>query len=328
MSHEREELIVPSKFQDVDGVSCPSVVDIGSSRFVKGCFSQNIKFRRGGQSIVLCYKKVNNSSDRDDNRTEEKIAIKFFPAKTSLGGVRERSLVLAINKRDRCGAAVRLLASARRENLVMIAYPCMWGDFIHLSEALYGTWSCKLTSLMDYVREAANALLYLHSVGIVHGDVKPDNILVDSNGSIKWTDFSLSSVEGEYQGASGGTPGYLSQKRVVNDGGRCSKRDDWSAMAFVAAVVLTMVPPPLGTVAHVGPSRNCFATMFSTTENRKLKDDSILRSGFESMAIALVESEVGVAPLGFAEGAFNEWFSEPVLRAHGKVARRQQQQRR
>ncbi len=42
-----------------------------------------------------------------------------------------------------------------------------------------------------------DALAHLHSVGIVHRDVKPENIIVDADGSARLVDFDLSGPVGE-----------------------------------------------------------------------------------------------------------------------------------
>ncbi|KAK1945007.1 putative serine/threonine-protein kinase drkB [Phytophthora citrophthora] len=46
------------------------------------------------------------------------------------------------------------------------------------------------------LRDAALGLVYLHQRGIVHGDLKGNNILVSQSGVAKLTDFGLSSIQG------------------------------------------------------------------------------------------------------------------------------------
>jgi serine/threonine-protein kinase greatwall len=45
-----------------------------------------------------------------------------------------------------------------------------------------------------YAAEITLALKYLHSHGITHRDMKPDNMLLTDRGHIKLTDFGLSCI--------------------------------------------------------------------------------------------------------------------------------------
>lgn len=43
-----------------------------------------------------------------------------------------------------------------------------------------------------YIRDVAEGLIYLHKKNVIHGDIKPENLLISSDGRIKIGDFSIS----------------------------------------------------------------------------------------------------------------------------------------
>ena len=43
----------------------------------------------------------------------------------------------------------------------------------------------------SFLRQVVSAAQFLHEKGIVHRDIKPDNLLLDLDGHIKLSDFGL-----------------------------------------------------------------------------------------------------------------------------------------
>jgi hypothetical protein len=89
--------------------------------------------------------------------------------------------------------------------------------------------------------EIADALAAAHRSGILHRDVKPQNILLDKDGRARLTDFGAARLEGQatmtQTGALVGTLAYLAPE--VMAGGRADARADVYALGMTLSFALT-----------------------------------------------------------------------------------------
>jgi serine/threonine-protein kinase len=94
---------------------------------------------------------------------------------------------------------------------------------------------------LGILQGALTGLAHAHARGLVHRDVKPENILADQHGTSKLTDFGeAASVEG-IAARPAGTPAYMSPEAVA--GGRIDARSDiYSAAAVLFELLTGRVP--------------------------------------------------------------------------------------
>jgi len=94
---------------------------------------------------------------------------------------------------------------------------------------------------------ALSGLAEAHRLGIVHGDVKPENILVSPEGVSKLVDFGQSAPTGSH--SLGGSPAYASPEAVRDE--PLSPRSDLYAAGVLCYELLTGTLPFTGTPAEV-----------------------------------------------------------------------------
>ncbi len=97
-------------------------------------------------------------------------------------------------------------------------------------------------------RQVADALSYAHAEGVVHRDVKPDNILLDKRGHVMVTDFGIAkaaqaatAAQLTTEGMIIGTPQYMSPEQATGDA--VDGRSDVYSLGIVLYQMLSGAPP-------------------------------------------------------------------------------------
>ena len=189
-----------------------------------------------------------------DTKLDRKVAIKLL---NHGGGVPEY----------RSKDAVALAAEARA--LAKLAHPNVVGVFdVHDSDPLFVVmefvdgmtlrrWlhgSPAWMTILDVLMGAGQGLAAAHAVGLVHRDVKPDNVLIDSQARARVVDFGLarapagpaadlewtktgsasSNVAATRSGRLAGTPAYMSPEQFEGEATALSDQYGFCAMAWEA----------------------------------------------------------------------------------------------
>lgn len=85
---------------------------------------------------------------------------------------------------------VRYLGSNTDSNNMFIFLEYIPGGSVNSMLKMYGPFEEEL--IKNFTRQVLIGLVYLHSKGIIHRDIKGGNILVDNNGNVKIGDFGIS----------------------------------------------------------------------------------------------------------------------------------------
>ncbi|KAL2464102.1 Protein kinase family protein with ARM repeat domain [Forsythia ovata] len=132
-------------------------------------------------------------------------------------------------------------------HLWLVLEYCVGGDLLTL---LQQDGKLPEDSIHDLACGMVRALQYLHSKGIIYGDLKPSNILLDENGHTKLCDFGLArklsdisiTPSSQLPQAKRGTPCYMAPELFL-DGGVHSYASDFWALGCVLYECYTGRPP-------------------------------------------------------------------------------------
>ncbi|MBV9614792.1 MAG: serine/threonine protein kinase [Ktedonobacteraceae bacterium] len=116
-----------------------------------------------------------------------------------------------------------------------------------------------LETILSYVKQAADALQYIHDQKLVHRDIKPENMLLDGQQKLLLSDFGIAAIAHEtgsvdLQGHSG-TPPYMAPEQIQ---GKPRPASDQYALGTVVYEWLSGSLPFQGSVSEI-LGQNLFA---------------------------------------------------------------------
>src|ERR1051325_7981996 len=184
-----------------------------------------------------------------DRRLKRVVAIKVLPPELAFRGeiktrfLREAETAAQLNHPN----IVDIYSVDESQGLVFFVMAYIPGD--NLAKRLHDRGAMPIEDTRRILRDVGDALAYAHERGVIHRDIKPDNILIDEgSGRPMVTDFGIARAitEGDSRltatGTAIGTPTYMSPEQAAGDR-TIDGRSDLYALGVVAYQMLTGAPP-------------------------------------------------------------------------------------
>ncbi|GAB5370761.1 hypothetical protein AAMO2058_001520800 [Amorphochlora amoebiformis] len=157
-----------------------------------------------------------------------------------------------------------------------------------------------------YMAEIVLALEYLHKDGVVYRDLKPENLLLDSEGHIKLTDFGLSKAGITSAGGGAqtfcGTPQYLAPE-ILRAKEHGTAVDWWSAGVVLYEMVTSKTPFQSAT------RKEMYTKVFKGHIAFPLYISPPCKSIIQGLLVRRPQDRLGSGPLGVSEIKAQSFFS-------------------
>src|SRR5262245_43418206 len=195
---------------------------------------------RGGMGVVYRAK---------DRRLKRTVAIKVLPPELAFRSeiktrfLREAETAAQLNHPN----IVDIYAVDEVDGTVFFVMAYITGD--NLAKRVHEHGALSVEETRRTLRDVADALAYAHERGVIHRDIKPDNILIDAgSGRPMVTDFGIARAvsEGDSRltatGIAIGTPTYMSPEQAAGERA-IDGRSDLYSLGIVGYQMLTGSPP-------------------------------------------------------------------------------------
>lgn len=131
----------------------------------------------------------------------------------------------------------------QKDDLLYLAMACIDGGSV--ADRLEKEGPLPIADASRIISEVASALAHAHKRGVIHRDIKPQNVLIDSDsGRALVTDFGIARTTDSSLTATGmfvGTPTYLAPEQVTGE--PSDHRADIYALGVMAYEILSGKPP-------------------------------------------------------------------------------------
>jgi tRNA A-37 threonylcarbamoyl transferase component Bud32/tetratricopeptide (TPR) repeat protein len=210
----------------------------------------------------------------EDLKHHRKVAVKVLRPElaAALGADRfHREIEIAANLNH--PHVLPLLDSGEADTFLYYVMPFVEGQSLRDKLAQEG--ELPIGEAVRIIRDVVDALAHAHKHGVVHRDIKPDNVLLSERHALV-TDFGVAKAVSEATGAEKlttegvalGTPSYMSPEQAAADP-HIDHRADIYAVGVVAYELLTGRPPFLGTTPQMILSAHMTDTPEPVTKYRK-----------------------------------------------------------
>lgn len=171
------------------------------------------------------------------------VAIKFLPLPSDESGMEVIEAEVLILQRVNDTHVVQLLSYAFEGDTIVIFMECMLAGSLQNMIAAFRT--IPSSTARVFMRDVLRGLSKLHSMGVIHRDMKPQNVLLSFTGNCKISDFGASAwlqelARKESKGEVCGTPVYLAPEAAR--GSPEKESDIWSCGIMFLQMITGRLP--------------------------------------------------------------------------------------